>query len=238
MLVDELAKPAEERTEWLVWMSPDIVILNPEIPLEIFLPPEDFSNTHFLASHDQAGFNSGIFFLRVHEWSVNLLIDVLAMPPYQMEVMQAEDKTRQIFHIVLEHEKWRESVLYQPRLWYNAYLLSDHKFEGQPGSVLVHFHNLGGDRRTAMSQTFDELSQQQSTWSKPLEKTGYTGDISDYWQRMRKSRDLQYRAQARMREDSISQAVRRLQYASTYEADDAGKMNSALDGVEDALGIT
>ncbi|KAI7128283.1 hypothetical protein KC352_g31697, partial [Hortaea werneckii] len=43
-LVDELAKPAEVRTEWIMWTGPDIILLNPQIPLEVFLPPQDLDD--------------------------------------------------------------------------------------------------------------------------------------------------------------------------------------------------
>ena len=48
--------------------------MNPKIPLEIFLPPEEnWSHIHAVVTNDHRGLNNGVFFLRVHEWSVWLM---------------------------------------------------------------------------------------------------------------------------------------------------------------------
>ena len=39
IILNELQKPESDRMEWLFWFDADTVIINPQIPLEIFLPP-------------------------------------------------------------------------------------------------------------------------------------------------------------------------------------------------------
>lgn len=39
LLLRELSKPPPERLEWLLWVDSDMVLLNPYIPIETFLPP-------------------------------------------------------------------------------------------------------------------------------------------------------------------------------------------------------
>ena len=70
-----------------------MILLNPRMPLEIFLPPEEFDHIHFLGTHDEEGLNCGVFFIRVHEWSVQMLLDVLAIPDHHPEVQPAQVAT-------------------------------------------------------------------------------------------------------------------------------------------------
>ncbi|KAJ4405007.1 hypothetical protein N0V91_005552 [Didymella pomorum] len=36
----ELSKPADQRPEWLMWHDRDVAVMNPQIPLNMFPPPE------------------------------------------------------------------------------------------------------------------------------------------------------------------------------------------------------
>ena len=60
--------------------------MNPKLPLEIFLPPSQWSQVHLLVTNDLNGLNDGIFFLRVHEWSLWFLSTVLAFTYYRPDV--------------------------------------------------------------------------------------------------------------------------------------------------------
>lgn len=114
LLLAELAKPAPERLKWLVcvssnqfylrlliwichlsWLDGDLVIMNPHIPLEIFLPPEPaWSHINALVTNDHHGLNNGVFFLRVHEWSVWLMAATVAWKVYKPEVpLRFHDQT-------------------------------------------------------------------------------------------------------------------------------------------------
>jgi len=56
------------------WFDGDIVLMNPKIPLEIFTPPDEkWNHIHGVVTNDHRGLNNGVFFLRVHEWSVWLM---------------------------------------------------------------------------------------------------------------------------------------------------------------------
>lgn len=61
--------------------------MNPYIPLEIFLPPEpEWSHINALVTNDHHGLNNGVFFLRVHEWSVWLMAATVAWKIYKPDV--------------------------------------------------------------------------------------------------------------------------------------------------------
>lgn len=82
ILLQELAKPMGDRLEWLFWHDADLVLMNSNIPLEIFVPPAEFSHIHHVVANDLNGLNAGVFFLRVHEWSMWYLSAVMSYTNY------------------------------------------------------------------------------------------------------------------------------------------------------------
>ena len=68
------------------WVDADLILVNPSIPLEIFLPPSDMDDVHFLGGRDQNCLNTGTFFLRVSAWSVHMLTKALALPLTHPEI--------------------------------------------------------------------------------------------------------------------------------------------------------
>ena len=89
------------------------MILNPRIPLKIFLPPEDFCHAAFLGTHDEQGLNRGVFFLRVHEWSVKMLIEVLSVS--KDEFGDSLEASRKALEKVLRSDRFWDQAFYQPR---------------------------------------------------------------------------------------------------------------------------
>lgn len=47
------------------YFDSDSIIMNEEIPLEIFEPPSDFDHINWIAGKDWNGLNAGVFLLRV-----------------------------------------------------------------------------------------------------------------------------------------------------------------------------
>ena len=232
VVMAELEKPADERTEWLMWVSPDVMILNTQIPLEIFLPPDDFKHGHVLITRDET-INDGVFFLHVHSWTARMLIDVLAVPKREF----GEDHARKALNKILRSESYRDNVFYQPRKWYNTYQTSPSNTEAQAGDLLVHFHGLGGDKWGAMASTIAKTEDLRRDWSLPLEQTSYEKEIGDYWNRIREARTLLAEAQQQAEEPHVDPSYRRLQYATTYEVDDIDAIGSALSALREATGI-
>ena len=236
LMVEELSKPVESRIEWLCWVGPDFILTNPQIPLEIFLPPEDFGHIHFLGTHDHNNFDSSVFFIRVHEWSARLLVEVLAFPQLHTAILQANNKGDKAFEAVLKDEKNVDHVLYQPRAWYNAYQMNMSDFKGGRGDVFVHFSGSGADRWSAMADALDQLSRNKRFWSVALEKTSYVREIREYWDRLRLSYTMLNQAAARIAEEPVEKAFRRVQYATRFEADKVHVMDEALEGAKGVFG--
>ncbi|KAK6390078.1 hypothetical protein LTR65_005891 [Meristemomyces frigidus] len=237
LVVEELARPEGERTGWIMWLGPDIILLNPHVPLDIFLPPADYAHVHFLGTHDTAGLNTGAFFLRVHEWSVRLLIEVLSLPKHEPALEHAVDKDQMALEMLLTAASWRQQVVYMPRTWFNAYQLDVDKFEGKRGDLLVHFHDLEGDKWSAMSAYLAQVALRNSTWSRPLATTTYASEIDEYWERVRNAERLLDVAERHSADKGVEEAAKRLGYAFHFEADIEKVMHQAMDGMKEALGI-
>jgi hypothetical protein len=237
-LVAELEKPEDQRTEWLMWLSPDVMILNPQIPLEIFLPPEDFGNGRVLTTRDRDGVTNGVFFLQVHTTSVKMLIDILAIPPNEFgeDGQLGRDAARRAFEKVLRSEAYRDHVFYQPRKWYNPYQSTASDSEAQKGDLLVHFHGLGGDKWGAMASLIEKNGEMRRDWNVPLDRTKYQKEINEYWNSIREAKSLLWDTRGQAQEQQVDPAYRRLQYATTYETDDMSAMRVAIDGLKQATG--
>src|SRR5271170_7680238 len=69
--------------------------MNPNVPLEIFLPPEpEWSHVNALVTNDHHGLNNGVFFLRVNEWSVWLMAATVAWKIYKPDIpLRFHDQT-------------------------------------------------------------------------------------------------------------------------------------------------
>ena len=185
MLVQELGKKEDFRAKWLMWFDADSIIINEEIPLEIFLPPADFNHIHFLVTKDQNGLNSGVFFLRVHQCSVALTTKVLGYPIFRPEVDLGFSADQQAMALVLHEPQFRPHAVWQSRLWYNPYQRST-GYEGKRGDLLVHFPGLE-DRWAQMSTWLNFVSHPKAAeWQASLGQTTYPADVDRFWSLLRR----------------------------------------------------
>lgn len=216
--------------------APDVVILNPNIPLEVFLPPSDFSNVRFLGTHNGGGFDNGVFFLRVHEWSAKLLLEALSVPRDIPKITQARNKAQKALELALQPDEFNKYVSYQPKAWYNSAPPDAESFADRKGELLVHFDEEGGDKWSAMGNMLDELDQYGSVWTVPLSEMTYEREVKEYWNRLRQIHDLLNQAWGRSGHPEVAEAIRRCQYAATHEADRTKVMNEAIEMLKHALG--
>jgi hypothetical protein len=84
---NELAKPENERLKWVLWHDRDTVLMNPQIPLDIFVPPSPaFDHIHMLVTNDRNGLNNGVFLCRVSAASFKFFASALSIREYQPEI--------------------------------------------------------------------------------------------------------------------------------------------------------
>lgn len=192
-LVKELAKSPAERLEWLFWHDADIVIVNHQIPLETFLPPEPrWSHINFLVSNDLGGLNDGVFFLRVCEWSVHFFAAGLSFPFYKPDVYLRYDEQTAL-EFLIQEEKWANSTMHVPQRWFNAY----HHFGRdddippewnwtngyhEPGDLLVHLPGTGNVRSRLIDEWLDKIRYEHEKYCLTLGETTYPEEIKTFWE--------------------------------------------------------
>jgi hypothetical protein len=216
----------------------DSIIINPLIPLEVFLPPYDFDYVHFVGNKDHNGLNTGTFFLRVHEWSVRMLAQTVAYPMFRPEVDLGFSADQEAMKLVFKEPAFRHGVLYQPRPWYNTYEFH-HGYEGNKGDLLVHFPGLEQDRWEHMSNWLDIVELRPHEWEMELDKTLYLEKIGNFWGLLREAR-----LTLRVAEDYVSKpenvggemegAIAQLRKVLEEEADLSASVNNALDRLKEA----
>ena len=131
----------------------DTILLNPNIPWSLFLPPSDFPDIHFLAGRDWVGFNAGVFFVRINEWSVKMLTEVSALPDLRPQVQLGYNAEQSAFQWVMSRAGYREHVIYQPIKWFNGFEQSFGKLpDVKEGDLLVHFSGLKDERFEAVKK--------------------------------------------------------------------------------------
>lgn len=191
-LLQELAKPAEDRYEWIFWHDADLVLVNHNVPLELFLPPVGRQDVHFLIANDLSGFNSGVYFLRVNEWAVQFMASSLSYPIYNpSRNLMYSDQSAQ--DLMLRQERWHKHTVHVPQRWFNAY----HHFGRnmdippewewtngyvEPGDLLVHLPGTGGARSLILDEWLEKKGAQPEIYCPPLDQTRYEANITAFWE--------------------------------------------------------
>ena len=149
ILLRELAKPEGERLEWVFWVDGDTIILNPYVPIEALLPPEDdpeWDDVHLLVSYDWNGLNNGVFPVRVNIWSVELFSAILSFRFYRPE-QQLQFRDQSAMDFLIQDEHFAPNVIRTPQRWFNAYQGEHNEtletFQVRTGDLLVHFAGVG-----------------------------------------------------------------------------------------------
>ncbi|KAF2159032.1 glycosyltransferase family 34 protein [Zasmidium cellare ATCC 36951] len=185
LLLRELSKPESERLEWLFWVDADTIILNPHIPIEVFLPPpgSEFDDVHLLFSNDWNGLNNGVFPVRVNQWSVQLFSAITSFRHYRPDApLPFRDQSAMD---ALMHEPAFSSNLAQaPQRWFNAYQGEHNEtlapFQIRRGDFLVHFAGVL-NREERMGYWLERAEQHLDDWEVPVKSTSYPQEVRDFW---------------------------------------------------------
>ena len=189
LILSELQKPLPaDRIQWLVWFNLDIVLLNPHIPLEVFLPPPDLGleTVHALVTNDHNGLQTGAFFLRVSKWAARMLMDVIALPEVKPDV-ELKYGEQSAFEILLQDPKNRERAVWVPQHWFNGYvgnrdarlvLKGEEPGAARKGDLQIHF---AGKRKDRMEQFLEIAESKDPRWEMSLERTGLIEEAREFW---------------------------------------------------------
>ncbi|THZ15867.1 hypothetical protein D6C91_06620 [Aureobasidium pullulans] len=178
LVLDELRKPEGHRVEWLFWFDRDTVILNPCIPLHIFLPPRD--DIHIVISNDWNGLNNGVFGLRVNEWSARLLSTTLGYRELRPDE-ELRFTEQSAMEKVLQDSRFKQGAAYYPQRWFNAYEAEEEKDYAVKGSdLLVHFAGVG-DRLKKIADWIEKADSEPEVWSVDYRSTSLPQEIFEFW---------------------------------------------------------
>lgn len=86
MILRELRKPESERLQWLFWFDADTVVVNYNIAMEDFLPPDQdevLGKINILVADDWNGLNNGVFGIRVSRYAAELFAGILAFRDFE-----------------------------------------------------------------------------------------------------------------------------------------------------------
>ncbi|SMQ51251.1 unnamed protein product [Zymoseptoria tritici ST99CH_3D7] len=200
VVLDQLTRSKSERLEWLMWVDADTVIMNKQIPLEVFLPPLSFhKEVNLLYTKDWNGLNNGVFFLRVSPWAMEFLSSILAYrtfrPDEELDFTEQSAMAR-----VLELDQYGHHAVECPPQWFNAYPNDGGDpivhYDHLPGQLLVHFAGIG-DKTEAIGEWVGKLEANRSHWEMLVGSTNYEQQIMEFWDGL----DEEHAIQQRLKEE-------------------------------------
>ncbi|KAH0264677.1 glycosyltransferase family 34 protein, partial [Aureobasidium melanogenum] len=184
LLLRELAKPQEERLEWLLWVDADTIMLNPYVPLEIFLPPSpQFDDVHLLVTNDWNGLNNGVFPVRVNQWAVELFSAIISSRYYNPD-QDLTFRDQSAMNLLLKDKKFAAHTVDAPQRWFNAYQGEHNEtlapYQVRRGDFLVHFAGvINRDERIPF--WLDRVEQHLPDWEMEVQHTSYPAEVKDFW---------------------------------------------------------
>ena len=196
LMIRELSKPADTRLHWLFCIDADVVIMNPKIPLEVFLPPDTpdgrWNEVKLLVNHDHNGLNNGAYFIRVDPWSIWFMSDALAMTHYWPDV-QLKHTDQTAMGVLIEiFPEYRQFTIRMPQRWFNAFTGYRRRGVLQPpvkykansvteGDLLCHFAGDRKHRTSRMTEWLDIAEQHLSQWKLELNQTSIVEEVQRFW---------------------------------------------------------
>ncbi|RDW65214.1 hypothetical protein BP5796_09906 [Coleophoma crateriformis] len=200
VIEQELAKPPSKRLKWLFWTDADLVLMNPNIPLDIFLPPEpEFKHIDVLVTKDVNGLNNGVFAVRVNANAARLFSAVVSWKIYKPDV-RLKYNDQSALENLLSQDLWVNKTAWMPQRWINAYPVKmlnattltnkkPLKYNFRAGDLLIHFAgNQDHKRHERMAYWMNIAEKHLPQYEVPLDKTSLKKDIGRFWDSQKKKR--------------------------------------------------
>ena len=140
-----------------------------------------------MATKNVDGFNAGLCFFRVNEWSVDLLSDAYSLSRLLPKIDISGNVEQNALKYLFDLERNKKHILYQPQLWYNGFKGAERaETEINGGDMLVHFAGVnhageGQKKDQLMSLWLAKIEEQPNKWQVPLEQTRYPREIEAFW---------------------------------------------------------
>lgn len=211
------------------WLDAHVVLMNPKIPLEPFLPSRErnFRETHFIGIRHDGEFNPSSFFIRVHPWSIKLLVKAMAVPMIDEQAEMGAAMDQRALSYILNETEYRSSVVYQPAAWYDG--------EHLEGAMMAQFPaDLRGSRWKRLSDCLDRVTQMHDKDQPSYEHSFYPLSVDQYWDRARNvnfmllvTKEMQ-KTQVQWNQE-LSFTSQRLQEILDYEVDERNPAEQVLE---------
>ena len=190
IMLDEMRKPPGSRLEWLYATDADTLVLNPNVPLDTFLPPDtDFGRSQVVLFNFDAWdtVNGGAFFIRVSSQGMDYLAQTLAFKNFVPEDTWIPLAEQSVMTLLVHEAKynWTDSVTITPP-WFNK---SSWNFkwpldgESLFDNFMIHFAGDNKDHWTEVLEMIETGEAQK--YIKPLENTQYmagSNSTATWWQ--------------------------------------------------------
>jgi len=157
-IIEKIILGLKEKTYgWIFWVDSDVILTNPNIRLESFLPNDKMNKIHFIASDDSNGLNAGVFFIRVHPWSLNLLMRAMAYSYNNKgKTLDFADQSS-LNNVLTETKDDDDHYIIVPQTWFNSYFgVETH------GDFLLHLAGIVG--KDEESKLLREEIIEDETW--------------------------------------------------------------------------
>ena len=199
-----------------------------------------------MATKNIDGFNAGLFFMRVHEWSVEFLSDAYSLRRLRPEIDISGCIEQNSMRYLFSQETNKKHVLYQPQSWYNG-VKGDARAETEvsEGDMLVHFmgthRDTGGEEeKEIMGPWYTEIEQHPDKWQLALEEKRYPGEIKAFWKTYKEAKEMLNTVYVRPNTSSepdqdVKRAMDALNWAIEEEAYDVEKMKKCMEDMAHVL---
>lgn len=215
-----------------------------------------------MAARDIQGLNTGVFFVRVHPWTISMFVDSMAFPLCHADVDLGNDADQAAMARTLEKNTggptgkgFKDGVAYLPKTFFNSYELpgylrngrtdvlrnftgfvTPHAYEGQKGDFLVHLPGLFDDRALLMADWLHMVEARQDTWAIPLKETTYVQDTQTYWSIYGDAvKALEAASERDPIGEELADAVKELRSVLTDAADDTSRLLENTSAVKKLL---
>lgn len=246
VLLSELAKPKAERLHWLMWVNDASIVLNKQLPLETFLPPEGRDDASFegvnllVVARDKNASEHEVMMVRVCEWSVEMLSSVLSVADYypdMRDVIPRGEDTAVKF--VLSDARYEKKWIRVPPVWFNALRGPDNgtvePVRVSKGKFMVDFTAME-DRDEEMREVLENVETEVLEWGPPLDATRYLKEVRDFW--MQKSSETEaarkqledMRGEADKLRESVTSRMR--EAGGQLSDDDKGNIENELKNLD------
>jgi len=146
----------EKSFDWIFWVDGDVILANPNIRLESFLPNEKMNNVHFICADDVNGLNAGVFLIRVHPWSLNFIMRAISYSYYDKKGLKFADQSS-LNNVLTKSKHDKEHYIVVPQSWFNSYIGLN-----KNGDFLLHL--AGHVNKNEEATTFREHISSDESW--------------------------------------------------------------------------